>query len=253
LVLAADALCAAPKNWYPWEGDYDEIWTQRPMCVDSIYTTSIDADSTFCTFVNRKFADGRGVALFTTIHMAEVIASQEVFQNDSVIKGLNDLEGGPFSPPSYERKYVIGKGVGLVANRTIVRGERIIQESLPLVYSREVMVNVPAEDRVPMHYHMVYSLPEKTRNELLGLATQEKGDIVDDVIHTNAFGFYFDQELLHYILFTRMSRFNHDCRPNSQYFFDSTRFVQYVHAIKDISAGEELSITCKPTITISNR
>jgi hypothetical protein len=242
---SAEAICAAPKSWYPWVGEYDKVWTKRPMCIDSVYATEYDPSTTYCTFINRNFADGRGIALFVSVHMAEVLAAQEIFKDDSSIKGFNDLDHGPFSPPAYEQKFVPGKGVGLVATRAIVRGERIMQESLPIVYGRDVMVNVSPDDRLPMHFHMVYSLPEMTRDELLGLATQEKGDIVDDVIRTNAFGFYFEEEMLHYILFTRISRFNHDCRPNSQYFFDQRSMVQYIHATRDIVPGEEVTITCR--------
>jgi hypothetical protein len=241
----ADAVCAAPKRWYPWRGEYPEIWTQRPWCVDSAYATEYDPQTTYCTFVNRNFADGRGIAMFVSVHSADIISEQEIFDDDSSIKGFNDLEHGPFSPPAYEQKHVPGKGVGLVATRTIVRGERIMQESLPIVYGRDTMVNVWPEDRLPMHFHMLYSLPEKTRDELLGLATQDRGDIVDDVIRTNAFGFFFQEEFMHYLLFTRISRFNHDCRPNSQYFFDMRSMVQYVHAIRDIVPGEEVTITCR--------
>ena len=242
---SADAVCAAPKDWYPWVGEYPTAWTQRPWCVDSAYATEYNPYTTYCTFVNRDFADGRGIALFVSVDSAEFISGQLVFTDDSHIRGFNDLEHGPFSPPPYEQKYVPGKGVGLVASRAIVRGERIMQESLPIVYGRDVMVNVWPRDRLPMHFHMVYSLPEKTRDELLGLATQDKGDIVDDVIRTNSFGFYFEGEMLSYILFTRISRFNHDCRPNSQYFFDMRSMVQYVHALRDIVPGEEITITCR--------
>jgi hypothetical protein len=245
----AERVCAAPKNWYAWVGDYPTVWTQRPWCVDSVYATEYSAHTTYCTFVNRDFADGRGIAMFVSVHSAEHISGQEVFTNDSHIRGFNDLESGPFSPPAYEQRYVPGKGVGLVARRAIVRGERIMQESLPIVYDRDSMVNVYPEDRLPMHFHMVYSLPDNTRDELLGLATQGNGDVVDDAIRTNAFGFYFEEELLSYILFTRISRFNHDCRPNSQYFFDMRSMVQYVHAIRDIVPGEEITITCRSPLS----
>jgi hypothetical protein len=249
---SADAVCAAPKKWYPWVGEYPDVWTQRPWCVDSAYATDYSPFTTYCTFVKRDFADGRGIVLFVSVHMAEFISSQEIFRNDSGISGFNDLENGPFSPPAYEQRYVPGKGVGLVAKRAIVRGERIMQESLPIVYDHNVMINVWPQDRIPMHFHLVYSLPEKTRDEILGLATQDKGNIVDDVVRTNAFGFYFSEETLSYILFTRISRFNHDCRPNSQYFFDMRSMVQYIHAVRDIVPGEEISITCRSIAIVAH-
>lgn len=39
-----------------------------------------------------------------------------------------------------------------------------------------------------------------------------------------------------------VSRINHDCRPNTGYFFERETFKQYVYAIRDILPGEEITI-----------
>lgn len=38
-------------------------------------------------------------------------------------------------------------------------------------------------------------------------------------------------------------RLNHDCRPNSHYYFDPYTFTQHVHALRTIHPGEELTIS----------
>ena len=40
-----------------------------------------------------------------------------------------------------------------------------------------------------------------------------------------------------------VSRMNHDCRPNADYHFDPTTMTQYVHAIRPIAKGEEITIS----------
>lgn len=40
-----------------------------------------------------------------------------------------------------------------------------------------------------------------------------------------------------------VSRLNHACRPNSEYFFDDATLSQNVFAARDLSAGEELTVT----------
>jgi hypothetical protein len=36
---------------------------------------------------------------------------------------------------------------------------------------------------------------------------------------------------------------NHDCRPNAAYFWDEELLTHYVHAVRDIHPGEEITIT----------
>lgn len=40
-----------------------------------------------------------------------------------------------------------------------------------------------------------------------------------------------------------VSRFNHDCRPNADYWFDPETLVQHVYATRPIAIGEEISLT----------
>jgi len=40
-----------------------------------------------------------------------------------------------------------------------------------------------------------------------------------------------------------VSRLNHDCRPNCDYYFDHDTLTHTVRATRDIHPGEELTIT----------
>lgn len=209
----SDLACRAPESWYPYQGDWAG-WTSHPMCVDGVDAEDPIAKPTiFCAWADKNFAEGRGIVILTTPTIATEIRSLRAFTNPEIIKGQNDLLAGPFSPPPYVAHLFPNKGIGLIANRTLERGERIMQETPSLIYNREIYRLLDERERIAFHWHLVYLLPEDTRNELLGLHKHHGGDEIDDLMRTNAFGAYYDGEVSHNNVFPRVSRFNHDCRP----------------------------------------
>src|ERR1700761_96489 len=206
--------CDGSESWFPMEGDYAP-WTQRPMCVKAsgqLLGGKADLD-TYCTFTKKDFAEGRGIAMVTTPTQAKIIAELLAFKDPESIEGINDLITGTFGPPSYVARRFPEKGIGLVANRTLVRGDRIMQETVTFLYHRSAIGSITEENRIPLQWHSVYSLPEETREELLALHTHHGGDKIDDIMRTNAFGGYYEIDELHNNMLPRISRFNHDCRP----------------------------------------
>jgi hypothetical protein len=183
------------------------------MCIVQNDALTRTKKNTYCSFVSRTFAEGRGIAILTTVANSEVITSFAAFTDPDSIAGMNDLIEGEFGPPAFFQKYMPGKGFGTIANRTIYRGERILQETPSMVYDRSTFEELDDEDRVPMHWNMVYQLPEETRVELLALHVQRVGDHVDDIMRTNAFGALYSEDDLHNNMLPRISRHNHDCRP----------------------------------------
>ncbi|KAF2668065.1 SET domain-containing protein [Microthyrium microscopicum] len=236
------AVCAAPRNWYPYKGDWS-AWTQRPMCIDTEPNNAMGVNTqTFCTYANANFADGRGIVLVTSPRVIETILKVPAFAKPSSIAGMNDLINGAFGPPPYVPHVFPMKGIGLVANRSLSRGERIMQETPTWIYDRGMFGVVEERDRLPMHWHGVYMLPKEARDELLALHGAHGGDFVDDLMRTNAFGAYYTDQDMHNNLLPRISRFNHDCRPNAHYYFDPMTMTQYVHAIREIMPNEEILI-----------
>jgi hypothetical protein len=209
-------MCAAPKGWYPLPGDDFAPWSYRPWCVDPpglSLNAPPDRDQRFCLYFSSTFAEGRGIGIFSSPRVARELLKNDAFAKPDSIAGMNDLVTGPFSPPPYEPRVFPGKGIGLVANRTLYRGERIMQETPSWVYDRGVFGGIPEHVRIPMHWHGVFRLPEDTRDEILALHKHHGGDEIDDVMRTNAFGAYYTEEDLHNNVLPRISRFNHDCRP----------------------------------------
>jgi hypothetical protein len=213
IVLPNIEQCGAPA-WYPLQGDYAP-WTQRPMCVRAtgqLLGGKSDGD-TYCIFSKKDFAEGRGVSMVTTTSMAKLIAQLPAFTKPETIKSMNDLIDGPFGPPPYEARRFPVKGIGMVANRTIVRGDRILQETVTWLYHRSTFMAISEKDRIPLSWHGIYALPEEARDELLALHAHHGGDQIDDIMRTNAFGAYYTNDELHNNVLPRISRFNHDCRP----------------------------------------
>ncbi|KAF2401519.1 SET domain-containing protein [Trichodelitschia bisporula] len=227
---------ASPEIFVARGGDHSP-WTSVPQCVPS--TTG----ARYCAFTNKDFAEGRGIAIVTTPAVAEELAKKPAFADPVSIAGMNDLVNPPWGPPAYEMRPLAGRGFGMIANRTIVRGERLMQETPSFIVDRDMFDSVADENRLPLQWNAVYQLPEVTREEFLALHKHAGGDEIDDVMRTNAFGAYYGDEFsLHNNVLPRISRFNHDCRPNAHYYFDPDTMTQYVHAVRDIYPGEEILI-----------
>jgi hypothetical protein len=246
-----------------WDQGNYAPWTSRPQCLRPVVPSG-DHNSTICSFVSKDFSEGRGIAVITTVALAAEMALKPAFAQPDTIKGINDLVNPPWGPPPYDKRVLPGRGFGMIANRTIFRGERIMQETPSFVYDRDIFEQYTDEDRIPLQWHAAYGLPEHTRTELMDLHKQHGGDEIDDIMRTNAFGAYYgDPWVLHNNVLPRISvsltfqwqessrdadmpkRFNHDCRPNAHYYFDPDTMTQYVHAVRTINPGEEVLINCK--------
>lgn len=203
--------CKAPRNWYTLKGDYAP-WSQPPLCIDAFREGEPES---YCIFAKKDFAGGRGISIVSTPAIAKTISELLVFQDPNVIEEVNHLSTGQFGPPGFQVITTRDKGIGLVSNRSISRGERIMQESVPWIYHRSLYTSLSAEDRIPLQWHGVYMLPEETRKEILDLHVHHDAldDQLDNIMRTNAFGAYYESEALHNNILPRISRINHDCRP----------------------------------------
>jgi hypothetical protein len=121
------------------------------------------------------------------------------------------------SPVDFEIRNVSKKGLGVTTNRTLKRGHQIIRETAPWVYNPAIVDKLDKEARISMQWHGIHLLPQKTRNELLALEKDPTlEDEIDGLMRTNAFSDQYNnenEEDFHWIVFPRLSRFNHDCRP----------------------------------------
>lgn len=205
-------VCGAPPNLILSKSDSYAPWTSKPQCLQSL-DPETDTEP-YCVFSKKDFAGGRGIVFITTETVAKDIISKPAFTDSESIATMNDLISPPWGPPPYNKLLIPNRGYGMIANRTIFRGERIMQETPSFVYNRELYSLFEDEDRIPLHWNAAYTLPEETREELISLHKQHGGDEIDDLMRTNAFGAYYGEPyVLHNNVLPRIARFNHDCRP----------------------------------------
>jgi hypothetical protein len=107
---------------------------------------------------------------------------------------------------------VPGKGIGLIANRTIRKGEIIMQRVPALLIQDTPHADLDRETREELYQTAVDRLPEPTQERFL----RQMGTTLFDKVEKNAFRMFVDgdhRHSLHLGVFPEVSRFNHDCRP----------------------------------------
>ncbi|EUC27588.1 hypothetical protein COCCADRAFT_9850 [Bipolaris zeicola 26-R-13] len=213
-------------------------WSYWPECFTP--KDEEDADpNPFCVFTNTTFASGRGISIVTTKANAYSILKNHAFTDPASLIRSNNYE----NPPFYQHEFP-GKGRGLVANKTLNRGDQILA-STPIIITDVDLDELPEPERLALLYRAVDSLPPSSHTlfwTLMGRSAPGEDDPIDDRMTTNYFELTLSGETLSG-LFPEIAMMNHDCRPNAAYFFDEDTMTHYVHAIRPIYPGEEITIT----------
>jgi hypothetical protein len=209
----------------------DFPWTYWPECYSNENTTE-----PICVFSQQDFASGRGIFLVTATSNAYNILSKPAFTDPSVLDRVNDHANPPFEQHEFP-----GKGRGLIANKTLHRGDQIFA-STPLLITHPEAYLLSQKERLSLAHRGVATLPPSSQSLFWGLLDHFKGDPVDDRINTNAFEIRISGETQHAVL-PEIAMMNHDCRPNAAYFWDEETLSHYVHATQTIYPGQEITIT----------
>ncbi|GAB1310619.1 SET domain-containing protein 5 [Madurella fahalii] len=181
----------------------------------------------FCVYSTKEKGDS-GMVLITTARNAYLAAN---FPN---------LPRSSIEPTAYYEAEVPGKGIGLIANRTIRKGEIIFQHLPSLLIQSTPHLDLEAEVRENLYQSALDKLPEAAREKFL----RQMGDTVYRKVEKNSFRIFMDGKRkysAHLGIYPDVSRFNHDCRPNVHY-----RLANITHttvAVRDIQPGEELTIS----------
>jgi hypothetical protein len=207
-------------------------WTQE-LC-----EPSHDSLGKYCIYTDTNFASGRGISIFTSPEVAEIIANSDPFLKPETIADVNIIPS-----PSFSKEALPGRGFGLIANRTLYRGDLIFAYTPAYIAAEDVYVNLPKSKRHSMQREAIDALPPYTRDMVWGLHAHFDIERTDSIINTNSFEVEFGEGKTHYAVFPETARINHDCRPNAHYHFDPKTLTSYVHAIRTIRPGEELSVS----------
>lgn len=209
----------------------DFPWTFWPECFSTEKT-----EEPYCVFSHQGFAGGRGVFILTTKPFAYAMLDKPAFTHPEVLSRTNKYQNPPFVQHEFP-----GKGRGLVANKTLHRGDQIFA-STPILITDGDAYDLPESERLALLYRGVDTLPSETQKVFWELMGHFNGDPVDDRINTNNFDVTIDG-ISQQVLFPEIAMLNHDCRPNAAYSWDEEMMTHYVHAIRDIQPGEEITIT----------
>ncbi|KAI2616777.1 SET domain-containing protein [Hypoxylon sp. NC1633] len=217
-----DQICAGPK----WglsatrKGDGDSSlphlpWKGPEHCVNET-----------CIFSNQHVGDG--IVLFTSERDAHIASNFPVMASSTA------------ATLPFHTAEIAGKGIGVVADRKIRKGETILVRSPTIMVQTEAHVGMEPGTRDVLYDLAVDRLPSKGRQLFMG----QMGRDVFDKIEMNCFQLYIDganESGGHLGCYPEISRFNHDCRPNVH-----NRINNMTHttvAARDIELGEELSIS----------
>jgi hypothetical protein len=153
----------------------DEPWTFPPRC-----TIERNSSRTYCAYVAQKFHSGRGISLVTTPEIANYVA--EIIL--SIQNGTKTLI--PSSNVLFEPQHMLGKGIGLIANTTVNRGNQIMANSPVLFVHGGVYNGTNLEEgaRSELIRAAVFGLPEKTQEAFFALMGHFGGDEIEDRIDT---------------------------------------------------------------------
>ncbi|KAF2475083.1 SET domain-containing protein, partial [Lindgomyces ingoldianus] len=189
----------------------------------------------FCVWANTSFAAGRGISIIATQNLAESVAKSEGYQSARRVRASG---GGSQASPKYEVKTLPGRGLGLVANHTLVRGDDIVYEP-PVVLAQHDIEDLLGEGEVAtLHRVAVERLPYRTRADAMNLHGYGGKGTAYDRFSANAFKVYEFAGI-----FPMVARINHDCRPNAHFYFDKKTFTHRIHAVRTIAPGEEITIS----------
>lgn len=144
-----------------------------------------NANSTkeYCVFTSTKFDNGRGISFMTTPDKAERIVQLPAFTNPKVLENVNHEPR-----PPYEARKVPGKGIGLVANKTLYAGDLIFSNTPVLVVEQIIFEEFEENsDHVPLQELAIDNLPDAARTLFMNLHGHFGGNPYVDIFNTNAF------------------------------------------------------------------
>ncbi|KAM7214565.1 SET domain containing protein [Rhypophila decipiens] len=238
-------------------------WTHEPFCAPG---SDKEAESLYCVFTNAKYpSSDKGLSIIanpadpgTEKSLSALATLFESLTNpDSPHKNNIPAKSSKKQEPStpgYQVTPIKGKGMGLVATRMIRKGQVIMVDYAALLAETVFPSKVKRDVGRELLERAVQRLPVQRRRLVLGLAgsgTDLKGQRrtdgdqeanVEDLVKTNSFTVEVGSGSF-MALFPRIARINHACKPSAFTRFDEKTLSNTVLAFRDISKGEEITIS----------
>jgi hypothetical protein len=167
-------------------------WTNVPSC-------SRTYGNQYCTFTDSKFSNGRGITIITTPDIAAELSTLTALVENS------SLQRSASQP--YVAQNIPGKGVGLVATRTLFTGDMIFAHPPASLHHNGIFQSMPWREKEFVIRESINSLPSETRKMWWDLDWQgSRDDLVEDIINTNSFKVFLgSNKTLHSMMSPEMS------------------------------------------------
>lgn len=181
LALARDHKANASSVANPVHGNLDlpigitSAWTHPPRCANTANNSEI------CVFTNSNFRNGRGLSILADPKDIADIDWIELFNKASNLDALNRAEG-------FRESLIPGKGMGLVADRVISKGETLMS-STPLLVEHDNTYALDPEVVAELRDVAVERMSEEQQTMFLSQHRQWGGHHASDIMITNSFMF----------------------------------------------------------------
>lgn len=146
-----------------------KIWSHPPRCTPS---TTNDLEQ-FCSYTSQSFHNGRGITIITR---PEAIS---FFERLPVLVSPTLPMEKSTTPVPFTIKYIQGKGMGVVANRTIQRGELLFAHAAIGIVNDNAFPKreTPSSSNILNMFHgAIEGLPSDTRKMFWALAAHEESE-----------------------------------------------------------------------------
>ncbi|KAI1337883.1 hypothetical protein F5Y15DRAFT_425587 [Xylariaceae sp. FL0016] len=209
--------------------------------------------TSYCVYSDPSFADHRGISFLTTSTQAQRLARSSIFRKPSLHADVPDLNAA--SSPRWAVRAVPGKGMGLFATQRLELGDRVMSATPSIMIDYSVYESLGPGAIHELQAAAIGALPAAHRAAFMELSTHDGAashiERVEKIMLTNAFDLAEagdDQEEEEegpnwFTVFPHISRLNHDCRPNADYYFDPVTLTQNIHATRSILPGEEITVS----------
>lgn len=202
----------------------------------------------YCVYVNPSFAANRGIAIISDGDTANVLANLPIFVDLAGARAAELLTTANINIRSQDvdTRDIPGKGRGLVASRTVQRGQQIMAYTPALVMHRAFVDDLSRAEQLRLLRDAVSRLPTHTRVvfwKQLGQTHEADDNDILEIVMNNSFNLPLSLSGANFIgNFPEVSMYNHDCRPSVAFHLESG-LVHRTSAVRTAAAGEELSIS----------
>ncbi|KAJ6025052.1 hypothetical protein N7540_005849 [Penicillium herquei] len=114
------------------EGTYPDSrvhsWTFPPK-----HVARDEPAESLCVYSLQTFANGRGMSILNTLRRIESLLQRPAFMTPNILVSVNVQDFAP-----YEMRHLSGRGRGLIANRILNPGDRILATTPILIFDPEI-------------------------------------------------------------------------------------------------------------------